>query len=142
MGVRPKQPGPARTRKALTGGEDPELVLAEARTALCVEGGGVQEAFRKMFSGSRPRLPSFSTSFATKVLHFMGYQSQVRPRPLIYDERVAAAVARMPSAPPLPAPAGLRSAQYEQYCQWAQDTGHEPIVVEYALFDIGGALTP
>jgi hypothetical protein len=137
-------------RAAMTeGGEgnDPTSVLVDAGRAMRMGSQPMAEAFRAMFSGGRPRLPRCNVAFATKVLHFLGYDSNVRPRPLIYDQRVARALARVPDAPYLPHTADsgpVRGEQYEQYCQWAEafadERGTESIVVEYALFEVGGRL--
>jgi hypothetical protein len=66
------------------------------------------------------------------------------PRPLIYDRNVATALARMPTAPYVPTPGETRTDQYVRYCQWAEDYAEkresEPIVVEYALWSVGGNL--
>jgi hypothetical protein len=103
--------------------------------------GGIENAFRLMFTkGGTARIRRCNTSYATKILHFMGYESAIRPRPLIYDQRVADALARTPEAPPFPAPGLLRSRQYRDYCEWAEQSSYDPIVVEYALFEVGAAL--
>jgi hypothetical protein len=41
------------------------MVIGEARAALCDPMGGVEVAFRVMFSGTKPRIPYCNTSFAT-----------------------------------------------------------------------------
>jgi hypothetical protein len=113
-------------------------VIGDVRSALLA--GGVSAAFRAMFTDrGMPRLPRCNTAFATKVLHFMGYESDLHPRPLIYDQNVASALARVPDAPPLPDPPRLSAEQYLRYCMWAEATGHPP-VVEYALFEVGREL--
>jgi len=95
----------------------------------------------------KPRLPRLNVAFVTKVLHFLGYETPVRPRPLIYDQRVARTLARMPDAPYVPHTtdsSGVSGDQYERYCAWAEEYARhhhtEPVVVEYALFDVGGRL--
>ena len=87
-------------------------------------------------------LKNLDVSFITKLIHFAGYESQPRPRPLIYDKLVATAITRLPTAPLLPdIEDGVTTVAYERYCQWAQDTaaehGTEPAVVEWALFALG-----
>ena len=47
-------------------------------------------------------LKGLDVSFITKLIHFAGYESQHRPRPLIYDKLVATAITRLPTAPLLP----------------------------------------
>ena len=82
-----------------------------------------------------------NVSFITKLIHFAGYESEHRPRPLIYDKLVATAITRLPTAPLLPDIEDLTTVAYKRYCQWAQDTatehGTEPAVVEWALFALG-----
>jgi hypothetical protein len=127
--------GPWHARKALSWREDPAAVIAEARTAMFT--GGIRAAYRAMFSGNKSRQPECSTAYVTKILHFMAYESDASPRPLIYDSRVATALARIAGAPARPAPAYLSSRQYVEYCTWAQSTSSDPIVAEYALFTVG-----
>lgn len=87
-------------------------------------------------------LKGLDVSFITKLIHFAGYESQHRPRPLIYDKLVATAITRLPTAPLLPdIEDQVTTVAYERYCQWAQDTaakhGTEPAVMEWALFTLG-----
>lgn len=131
--------GPWHARQALTGREDPAAVIAEARAVMFTD--GIHAAYRAMFSGNSGRLPECSTAYVTKILHFMAYMSEVRPRPLIYDNRVASALARIPEAPALPEPARLSTGQYVEYCAWAENISSDPIVAEYALFTAGGLLS-
>jgi hypothetical protein len=104
--------------------------------------GGTRAAYRRFFE-SDVRLDGVGVPFATKLLHFLGYQFKnlQGPRPLIYDANVAAALARFPSAPYVPAPARTRTDQYFRFCEWAEAHAlarkTDPIVVEYALFRVG-----
>ena len=87
-------------------------------------------------------LKGLDVSFITKLIHFAGYESRHRPRPLIYDKLVATAITRLPTAPLLPdIEDQVTTVAYEHYCQWAHDTavenGTEPAVVEWALFTLG-----
>jgi hypothetical protein len=43
-------------------------------------------------------LEGLSVSFITKLIHFAGSESEHRPRPLIYDNLVATAITRLPTA--------------------------------------------
>ncbi|MCU1491813.1 MAG: hypothetical protein JWM85_3218 [Acidimicrobiaceae bacterium] len=136
--------GAWRAAEAIGGPVDD--VFADVTAALGQGQGAITEAFRALFHNGQARLPRCNVSYGTKVLHFFAYQGQVRPRPLIYDLRVANALARMPSAPYVPHQGSvIRGDQYERYCSWAEayaeDKKTEPIVVEYALFAVGGRLT-
>jgi hypothetical protein len=120
-------------------------VLADVTSALAQREDPAADAFRAFFSKRSARLPRCNVSYATKILHFFAYESDVRPRPLIYDMRVANALARIPSAPFVPHHDSVVGGdQYQRYCSWAEDyaadKGTEPIVVEYALFAVGGQL--
>lgn len=91
------------------------------------------------------KLRDLDVAFITKLIHFAGYESKHRPRPLIYDKLVATASTRLPTAPLLPdIEDGVTTVAYEQYCQWAHDTaaehGTEPAVVEWALFALGAEI--
>jgi len=135
--------GPSRTVAALTGPIAPAIVLNDVRQAL--NSGGTAAAFSAMFAHGKPRLANCNVAFATKVLHFLAYCGSVRPRPLIYDLRVADALARIPTAPYVPHPGSLiTGTQYEGYCEWAERyavlRNTAPVVVEYALWAVGGRL--
>lgn len=90
----------------------------------------------------RARIPHLGVAFGTKFLYFARYESALRPRPLIYDARVAHAVTHLPSAPMLPCSCdGLSADRYVAFCQWAEDIsdsgGKEPSIVEYVAFQLG-----
>jgi len=91
------------------------------------------------------KLRHLDVAFITKLIHFAGYESEHRPRPLIYDKLVATAITRLPTAPLLPDIEDIvTTVAYKRYCQWAQDTatehGTEPAVVEWALFALGAEI--
>jgi hypothetical protein len=91
------------------------------------------------------KLRHLDVAFITKLIHFAGYESEHRPRALIYDKLVATAITRLPTAPLLPDIEDMvTTVVYEQYCQWAHDTapehGTEPAVVEWALFALGAEI--
>lgn len=140
----------ANLRKALTANHQnqPAAVLTNAEQAMRDPVRAIAEAFWVMFpGGGKSGIPSCGVAFATKALHFLGYETTVRPRPLIYDENVARALARMPQAPYVTHPGDsghVRGKQYQRCCEWAEafaeQRGAEPIVVEYALFEVGRQL--
>jgi hypothetical protein len=114
-------------------------------TADDVRSKGVRDAYSDYFS--QHKLSQLGVAFVTKLLYFAGYQHQRRdhPRPLIYDSRVATAITRLPAAPLLPAsPDNLTTSKYVRYCAWAeaiaQERQTEPVVVEWALFTLGGQI--
>jgi hypothetical protein len=93
----------------------------------------------------RPRISHLGIAFGTKLLHFAGYASPARPRPLVFDSRVWRATRQVRGCLDLPRPAGyVRSDQYHAYCSWAErlaeaaPNGVEPATVEYVLFVYGG----
>jgi hypothetical protein len=104
---------------------------------------GAAAGYRGYFSYNR--LSQLDVAFATKLLYFAGYQHQHlgQPRPLIYDTRVATAITRLPAAPLLPTiPDSVTTSKYERYCAWAEAIAEErqtePVVIEWALFALGG----
>lgn len=137
--------GSKNARATLTAGDPPDRVIGAVRNALATQ--STSAGFSAMFADRKPRLPRLNVAFVTKVLHFVGYETTARPRPLIYDQRVARALARMPDAPYIPHTAdssGISGDQYERYCAWSEEYARhhhtEPVVVEYALFDVGGKM--
>lgn len=66
-------------------------------TVTVVRRDGAAAAYRAYYA--RNRLDNLDVAFITKLLYFAGYRSPHRPRPLIYDNLVATAAARLPSAP-------------------------------------------
>jgi hypothetical protein len=145
-GYGPDNRGPGRAAAALAG----PVAATIGNMAANLNSGNadaVASAFTAMFGrNGKPRLRNCSVAFVTKIMHFMGYNSTVRPRPMIYDARVATALARMPDGPVVGHPDSdkIWSDAYQRYCQWAEDLAvalnSEPCVVEYALFDVGGRL--
>jgi hypothetical protein len=129
--------GPAKVRTILT---QPNATEAIEAVVNAVRQDGAAAGYSTYFP--RYKLQQLNIAFITKVLYFAGYQSQHRPRPLIYDRLVANALIRMPDAPLLPGTwETVSSNAYHQYCCWAEQTaadhGTEPAVVEYALFSLG-----
>jgi hypothetical protein len=130
--------GAFKVRSMLTPAYAAEAIEAVVDT---VGRGGAAAGYSKYFADCR--LPQLNTAFITKLLYFAGYRGEQRPRPLIYDSRVACIAIRLPDAPLLPSTWDRVSAKsYQRYCEWADqvaaDHGTEPVVVEWALFHLGG----
>lgn len=139
--------GPRYTVDALTEGREPiDTVIDDIRSAFDSTEHPTAKAFGQMFKDSGSgRIPKIGVSFATKILHFVGYEYGVHPLPLIYDEWAGTALARIPSAPYVPPASGyVKGAQYEAYCAWAEayaaNHGSKPVAVEWALFVAGKEL--
>ena len=130
--------GPSRAGRVLSqdhAGNTIEAVVNAARQ------GGAAASYGTYYTKGNT-LKGLDVAFITKLIHFAGYESQHRPRPLIYDKLVASAITRLPTAPLLPdIEDQVSTVAYGHYCQWAQDTatehGTEPAVVEWALFTLG-----
>lgn len=137
-GLGPDNRGPAEAGKILG---HPGAAKAIEAVVDTVRQDGAAAGYSNYYSSHR--LPQLDVAFITKVLYFAGYQAPQRPRPLIYDRRVAAALVRLPDAPLLPAIEDqVSTPAYKRYCSWAETTashhGTEPTVVEWALFRLGG----
>jgi hypothetical protein len=125
-------------------------ILAQANAAEVIEAivnavrqDGTAAGYSKYYTVGR--LPQLDVAFIAKVLYFAGYQEPREPRPLIYDSRVASAVIRLPDSPLLPSiQEGVSASAYQRYCCWAErtaaDYGTEPVVLEWALFHLGGQI--
>ena len=139
-GSGPDNRGPARTGGIL---KQPAAVAKIEDTVSVVRRDGGAAGYRAYYA--RNRLENLDVAFVTKLLYFAGYRSAHRPRPLIYDSRVAAVAARLPSAPLLPLITdGVTTASYQRYCEWAEDVARrhqtEPTVIEWALFALGAEI--
>ena len=139
--------GPRYTVDALTvGRERIDAVIGDIRSAFHSTEHPTAKAFGQMFKDNGSgRILKTGVSFATKVLHFVGYECGVHPRSLIYDEWAGTALARIPSAPYVPPASGyVRRMQYQAYCEWAEEYavnhGSKPVAVEWALFAAGKEL--
>lgn len=115
-------------------------VLDEVLSAL--DGGDLSAGYCRLFEKGRARIPHLGIAFGTKFLYFARYESMLRPRPLIYDARVAHAVTHLPIAPVFPCICdGLTGERYVSFCDWAEDVSDsyetEPASVEYVAFEIG-----
>jgi hypothetical protein len=88
------------------------------------------------------KITGLGMSFGTKLLYYAGYTSDRRPRPLVLDERVRAALDVLAPGT-VPAKGLVRQADYLRYLElaeaWADDAiwQQSPDVVEYALFTHG-----
>ena len=139
-GTGPDNRGPAKTGGILT---QPQAGAKIDDMVSVVRQGGAAAGYRAYYA--RNRLENLDVAFVTKLLYFAGYRSSHRPRPLIYDSRVAAAAARFTSAPLLPLIAdGVTTSSYQRYCEWAEDIARqhqtEPAVIEWALFALGAEI--
>ena len=139
-GSGPDNRGPARTGGIL---KQPAAVARLEDTVRVVRQDGGAAGYRAYYA--RNKLQNLDVAFVTKLLYFAGYGSPHRPRPLIYDRRVAAVAARLPCAPLLPVIAdGVTTPSYQRYCEWAEvmATQHqtEPSVIEWALFTLGAEI--
>lgn len=144
-GLGPDNRGPAKVGGIL---DRSDAAAAIEAVVNIVREEGAAASYKKYFSDWK--LPQLNTAFITKLLYFAGYEfpeypREQHPRPLIYDDRVASAVSRLPEAPLLPTISdGVSTKAYEQYCGWAEQTaadhGTEPAVLEWALFRLGGQI--
>jgi hypothetical protein len=139
-GSGPDNRGPAKAGGILS---EPDASAKIEDTVIAVRKDGAADAYRVYFA--RNKIENLGVAFVTKLLYFAGYRSPHRPRPLIYDSLVAAAAARLPSAPLLPAiPGSLTTSGYERYCAWTEDLAvkhqTEPAVIEWSLFTLGAAI--
>lgn len=139
-GSGPDNRGPAKAGRILT---ELDASAKIEDTVSTVRKNGAADAYRAYFA--RNKIENLGVAFVTKLLYFAGYRSPHRPRPLIYDSLVAAAAARLPSAPVLPAsPASLTTSGYERYCAWAETLAEEhqtePAAIEWSLFTLGAAI--
>jgi len=139
-GSGPDNRGPAKTGGILS---QPQADAKIDDTVSLVRQGGAAVGYKAYYA--RNRLENLDVAFVTKLLYFAGYQFPHRPRPLIYDSRVAAAAARFPTAPLLPLIAdGVTTSSYRRYCAWAEDTARqhqtEPAAIEWALFALGAEI--
>lgn len=99
--------------------------------------------FSALFDNGKSRIRQLGIAFGTKVVHFAGYE-HADPPPLILDKRVYNA-GQVLNLSAIPDPEAFTTgAQYGAYCEWANDAAkrHQvaPCVVEYVLFQYGGAL--
>jgi hypothetical protein len=136
-GSGPDNRGPAKAGGILT---QPQASAKIEDTVSTVRKDSAAAAYRIYYA--RNKIENLGVAFVTKLLYFAGYGSPNRPRPLIYDSLVAAAAARFPSAPLLPAiPDSLTTTGYQRYCAWAEDLAEEhqtePDAIEWSLFTLG-----
>lgn len=130
--------GPSRASRILT---QPRAARVIEDVVSAARQDGAAAGYRTYYAEGNT-LQGLDVAFITKLIHFAGYESAHRPRPLIYDKRVATTITRLPTAPLLPdIEDGVTTIAYERYCQWAEDTAAEhrsdPAVVEWALYALG-----
>jgi hypothetical protein len=139
----PDNRGPARVSAVLNQPDAAQKIEATVRT---VRQDGATAGYEAYYT--HYQLDQLNIAFVTKLLYFAGYRLRQERRPLIYDSLVSAAIARLPTAPllPLTAEPGIkvRASKYDRYCEWAGDIAQEhqtePVVVEWALFHLGGKI--
>lgn len=137
-GYQPKDYGPQRTAAVLEreGAADSIAAIVEL-----TRNEGAAAGWNALLNTHK--ITGFGMSFGTKLLYYAGYTTEQRPRPLVLDERVRAALA-VTAPGTVPATGLVRKADYLRYLklaeQWADDPlwQQEPDVVEYALFAHGG----
>ncbi|MFW3122964.1 hypothetical protein MMAG44476_34811 [Mycolicibacterium mageritense DSM 44476 = CIP 104973] len=137
-GYQPKDYGPQRTAAVLgrEGAADSIAAIVEL-----TRNKGAAAGWNALLNTHK--ITGFGMSFGTKLLYYAGYTTEQRPRPLVLDERVRAALA-VTAPGTVPATGLVRKADYLRYLelaeQWADDPlwQQEPDVVEYALFAHGG----
>ena len=141
FGRHPRAPG--RLAAMLRPGETAvHLILGEVAAGARSDVGG---AYSALFEGGKGRIPGLATAFGTKVIYFNGYMTDVRPRPLIYDQFVWRALTEIGDAPTVPHPQRrVTATMYRAYCEWAEEVADarsiEPHGIEYALFQGGRRL--
>lgn len=139
--------GPSRAASVIEaaasrpGGQDLRAVAAAATES-------AESAYRdRLFdSTGRTRLRGLGVAFGTKLLYFASFAAQPKPRPLIYDARVASALRgvreyriwlRDAGIDHLPRdPSRLGTREYVQYLRFAHEVNPKaPDAVELALFE-------
>jgi hypothetical protein len=114
--------GAARAGRVLSQGNAETVIRAVVDAT---RHGGAASGYGTYYTRGN-KLRHLDVAFITKLIHFAGYESEHRPRPLIYDKLVATAITRLPTAPLLPdIEDKVTTVAYEQYCQWAHDTAME-----------------
>jgi hypothetical protein len=127
------------SKSGRNGGDSVGSVLNDVREALTGSGGDVAKALESFWrSDGTKRFHNIDVSYLTKILHFMGYNTEIRPRPLIYDAYVHMALSRIPKGPTKPLhPKAISSHDYFEYCAWSESRSDDPITVEHSLFRTG-----
>ncbi|PRC43214.1 hypothetical protein C6A85_000000106485, partial [Mycobacterium sp. ITM-2017-0098] len=138
-GYRPKDYGPDRTKGVLAqddaAGEIAAIVDATRNY-------GAAAGWRALLRTHK--IKGLNMSFGTKLLYFAGYSTDHRPRPLILDERVRAALG-VAAPGTVPTRGWVPEADYLRYLDLAEEWAADPLwqqspdTVEYALFRAGGS---
>lgn len=136
--------GAKHVKEMLANPADVRGVLLEVLSAL--DDGDLSAGYCLLFDKGRARIPHLGVAFGTKFLYFARYESTLRPRPLIYDARVAHTVTHLPTAPIFPCNCdGVTGERYVAFCDWAEDLsasyGTEPAAVEFVAFQLGQIIT-
>ncbi|OBB19699.1 hypothetical protein A5761_00700 [Mycolicibacterium setense] len=137
-GYQPKDYGPQRTAAVL--GRDGAAESIRAIVEL-TRSEGAAAGWNALLNTHK--ITGFGMSFGTKLLYYAGYTTAQRPRPLVLDERVRAALA-VTATGTVPVRGLVCQADYLRYLdlaeKWADDPlwRQQPDVVEYALFAHGG----
>ena len=134
--------GPYRVRSMLVDDDGKARLVGTLDDIVDNAAAGPRQGFGALWKNRRPRVPRLGTAFGTKVLYFAGYHAS-SPPPLIFDsDRVERKAPSQAIDSPLPNPQHyVTSKAYEQYCEWCTDLAAAeqttPVVVEWALFEIG-----
>lgn len=136
-----KQPRFARmNERMLLDAETPGHV---AKIVNVTQRDGALAGWHELHHGSK--IKGLGYSFGTKLLHFAGYTTTSRQRPLILDRNVQKALNAV-GCPIVPLGRNVWQAHYEAYIDlataWASDPvwRQEPVVAEYGLFEYGKRL--
>ncbi|HEX2241087.1 MAG TPA: hypothetical protein VHJ82_08115 [Actinomycetota bacterium] len=128
--------GPWRVRQMLS---DPDADDKIRRVIELVRTEGAVAGYRALAHGGEAHLKYLGPSFATKLLYFAGYGTDVDPRPLILDRRVGAALDTFGIYLRYGA---FDSSHYEAYLALAAEVAagaaRNPHDVEWWLFTRGG----
>ncbi|GAB3227063.1 nucleoside triphosphate pyrophosphohydrolase [Mycolicibacterium hippocampi] len=133
-GYRPKDYGPARTQAVLRADGAEEKIAAIVQAT---RDDGAAAGWRALLVTHK--ITGFNMAFGTKLLYFAGYTTEHRPRPLVLDARVRAALQNLAPGT-VPARGLVREADYIRYLnlaeEWASDPAWQqaPDVVEFGLF--------
>ncbi|MGV0717848.1 hypothetical protein ABQE93_20820 [Mycolicibacterium sp. XJ662] len=136
-GFGPNGYGPTRTNAVLAqdGAADKIAAIVEATRS-----DGAAAGWRTLLRTHKIR--GLNMSFGTKLLYFAGFTTAHRPRPLVLDERVRAAL-HIVAPGTVPSKGTVRETDYMRYLTLAESWVTDPLweqtpdTVEYALFALG-----
>jgi hypothetical protein len=117
-GYRPKDYGPRRTQAVLVADRAEEKIAAIVDATRSDGAGAGWHALLNTH-----KINGVNMSFGTKLLYFAGYTTDHRPRPLVLDERVRAALAVIAPGT-VPSKGKVRQADYLCATSNLPKTGH------------------